>query len=102
MVGSVAPFGFVAVIAGWVVTEAGRQPWVVYGLLRTADAVSPNLRGADVLASLLIYVAVYCFIFPLGLYYMIKIYRAGPAATEEVGGLLDTRQRAIARAQAGH
>jgi cytochrome d ubiquinol oxidase subunit I len=90
------PLGFVAVIAGWVVTEVGRQPWVVYGLMRTADAVSPGLRGGDVLASLLIYVAVYCFIFPLGLYYMIKIYRGGPSAGEEEGALFDQRQRAVA------
>ena len=43
-----APLGFVAVIAGWVTTEVGRQPWTVYGLLRTADSVSPSLTGADV------------------------------------------------------
>jgi cytochrome d ubiquinol oxidase subunit I len=91
-----SPLGFVAVIAGWVVTETGRQPWVVYGLMRTADAVSPGLRGGDVLASLLVYVAVYCFIFPLGLYYMVKIYRGGPAAGDEAEALFDHRQRAAA------
>ena len=42
------PAGFVAVVAGWTVTEVGRQPWVVYGLLRTRDAVSPSLTGSDV------------------------------------------------------
>jgi cytochrome d ubiquinol oxidase subunit I len=95
-----SPLGFVAVIAGWVVTECGRQPWVVYGLMRTADAVSPGLRGSDVLASLLIYVAVYCFVFPAGLYYMIKIYRRGPGEGDEGEALLDQRQRAVARGAA--
>ena len=53
------PAGFVAVIAGWTVTEVGRQPWVVYGLLRTRDAVSPSLTGSDVLLSLALYIVVY-------------------------------------------
>ena len=42
------PIGFIAVIAGWAVTEVGRQPWTVYGLLRTAQSVSPSLTGIDV------------------------------------------------------
>ena len=45
-----APLGFVAVLAGWTTTEVGRQPWTVYGLLRTADSVSPSLTGGDVAA----------------------------------------------------
>ena len=40
-----APLGFIAVIAGWMTTEVGRQPWTVYGLLRTANSVSPSLTG---------------------------------------------------------
>ena len=52
----VAPLGFVAVIAGWITTEVGRQPWTVYGLLRTADSVSPSLTGANVAWSLAFYV----------------------------------------------
>ena len=47
-----APLGFVAVIAGWITTEVGRQPWTVYGLMRTANSVSPSLTGWDVLLSL--------------------------------------------------
>ena len=54
---SLTPLGFVAVIAGWFVTEVGRQPWTVYGLLRTAQSVSPSLTGSDVLISLLAYMA---------------------------------------------
>jgi len=48
------PIGFVAVIAGWVTTEAGRQPWTVYGLMRTAQSVTPSLTGGQVLVSLLV------------------------------------------------
>ena len=53
------PVGYIAVTAGWITTEVGRQPWVVYGHLRTADAVTPTISGGEVLASLLAYVVVY-------------------------------------------
>jgi cytochrome d ubiquinol oxidase subunit I len=75
-----APFGFIAVIAGWVTTEVGRQPWTVYGLLRTADSVSPSLTGADVLVSFAGYILVYLIIFPAGLIIMARILRRGPVA----------------------
>lgn len=42
------PLGFIAVLAGWTTTEAGRRPWTVYGLLRTKDSVTPSLTAADV------------------------------------------------------
>jgi cytochrome bd ubiquinol oxidase subunit I len=75
-----APLGFVAVIAGWVVTEVGRQPWTVYGLLRTSQSVSPSLTGFNVALSFLGYAVVYLIIYPAGLLLMIKIVRKGPAA----------------------
>jgi cytochrome d ubiquinol oxidase subunit I len=75
-----APLGFVAVLAGWTTTEVGRQPWTVYGLLRTVDSVSPSLTGVDVLISLLGYMAVYLVIFPAGVVVMTRIVRKGPAA----------------------
>jgi cytochrome d ubiquinol oxidase subunit I len=74
--------GFIAVIAGWTTTEVGRQPWVVYGLLRTADGVSPSVSGGDALLSLLLYVSVYLIIYPAGLYAMLKIVWRGPLPTE--------------------
>lgn len=77
------PIGFVAVIAGWVTTEVGRQPWTVYGLMRTAASVSPSLTGRDVLVSLLAYMAVYLFMYPAGLFLMIRIVRRGPMPSEE-------------------
>jgi cytochrome bd ubiquinol oxidase subunit I len=78
-----APIGFVAVIAGWFVTEVGRQPWTVYGLLRTADSVTPSLTGTHVLVSLLSYVAVYLLIYPAGLMLMLRIVRNGPSQMDE-------------------
>ncbi|MGE5168946.1 MAG: cytochrome ubiquinol oxidase subunit I [Rudaea sp.] len=74
------PAGFVAVLAGWTVTEVGRQPWVVYGLMRTADGVSPSLTGGDVLASLALYLVVYLIVFGAGIFYMVRLARAGPPA----------------------
>jgi len=73
----VAPLGFVAVIAGWTTTEVGRQPWTIYGLMRTADSVSPSLTGGDVLGSLLLYMAVYLVMFPTGIVFMAGMVRGG-------------------------
>ncbi len=73
------PVGYVAVIAGWITTEVGRQPYVVYGILRTADAVTPSLAGSDVLASLLIYIAVYIVVFGAGIHYFVRLVRRGLA-----------------------
>jgi cytochrome d ubiquinol oxidase subunit I len=75
--------GFVAVIAGWTTTEVGRQPWTVYGLMRTADSVSPSLTGANVLLSLLLYIAVYLIIYPVGLSVMLRLVWRGPAAADD-------------------
>ena len=76
------PLGFVAVLAGWTTTEVGRQPWTVYGLMRTADSVAPSLSGTEVLISLLGYVAVYLVIFPAGLMVMARLARKGPDSLE--------------------
>jgi cytochrome d ubiquinol oxidase subunit I len=75
--------GFLAVIAGWTTTEVGRQPWTIYGLMRTADSVSPSLTGANVLLSLLLYVVVYLVIYPVGVSVMFGIVRRGPSASAE-------------------
>jgi cytochrome d ubiquinol oxidase subunit I len=75
--------GFIAVIAGWTTTEVGRQPWTIYGLMRTADSFSPSLTGANVLLSLLLYVAVYLVIYPVGVSVMFGLVRRGPAVSDE-------------------
>jgi cytochrome d ubiquinol oxidase subunit I len=67
------------VTAGWATTEVGRQPWTVYGLLRTADSVSPSLTGLDVAISLVGYCLVYLVMFPVGLALMLRLVRLGPA-----------------------
>ena len=79
-----APIGFLAVLAGWTTTETGRQPWTVYGLLRTADSVSPSLTGIDVAVSFAGYAIVYLIMYPVGIRHMIRLVQRGPAgpATE--------------------
>jgi cytochrome d ubiquinol oxidase subunit I len=79
----VSPLGFLAVLSGWFVTEVGRQPWTVYGVLRTADAVSP-VPGGSVLASLILFVLVYGIVFGAGLYYILKLIQRGPDETPPV------------------
>ena len=73
------PSGFIAVLAGWMVTEIGRQPWVVYGVLRTADAVSPVTSG-EVLTSLLVYITVYSIVFTAGALFILRLMAEGPKA----------------------
>jgi cytochrome d ubiquinol oxidase subunit I len=82
------PTGFVAVLCGWYTAEVGRQPWVVYGLLRTADAITPSLSGGEVLFSLIGYVAVYSVIYAFGLTYIYRVLRAGPATESESASAL--------------
>jgi cytochrome d ubiquinol oxidase subunit I len=95
-----APLGLVAVLAGWTITEVGRQPWTVYGLLRTADSVTPSLTGIDVLLSLIGYMVAYLVIFPAGVFFMARVLRTGPVAPHEAlpveGG---QRSRPVAAAE---
>ncbi len=73
-----SPLGFIAVTAGWATTEVGRQPWTVYGLLRTADSVSPSLTGLDVSISLIGYCLVYLVMFSAGFALMVRLVQLGP------------------------
>jgi cytochrome bd ubiquinol oxidase subunit I len=77
------PSGLVALIAGWVTTEAGRQPWVVYGVLRTVDA-SSALSEQQVGTSLLIFVVTYFLVFGTGVFYMLKLMAKGPSLRNDV------------------
>ena len=74
---AMGPMGFVAVLAGWITTEVGRQPWTVYGLLRTADSVSP-VRLEAVSSSLLAYVIVYFAVFGIGTFYLLRLMSKPP------------------------
>jgi cytochrome d ubiquinol oxidase subunit I len=84
---AMGPMGFVSLISGWITTEVGRQPWVVYGVLRTADAVSP-ITSQSVGVSLLAFVIVYGLVFGTGVYYILRLIRQGPAS-------LDALQRPV-------
>lgn len=78
-----SPAGFVAVIAGWITTEVGRQPYVVYNMLRTADAASP-LAAPAVATSLIAFIVIYFVVFGAGIAYIFKLMRKSPQM-DEVG-----------------
>ena len=73
---AMGPTGLIAILAGWFVTEVGRQPWVVYGLLRTKDAVSPHTT-LHMSISLISFIIVYALVFITGYLYMIKLMKKG-------------------------
>jgi len=75
------PLPYVAILTGWFTAEVGRQPWAVYGLLRTADAVTPFLTVRSVAISLAVFCAVYAFIFGFATFYIYRLLRAGPGGT---------------------
>ncbi|KTC99621.1 cytochrome ubiquinol oxidase subunit I [Legionella erythra] len=77
-----APLGFVASVAGWLTAELGRQPWVVYGLLRTADAVSA-IGLEEVIISFVLLVLAYGIVFGFYLYYLLKLISRGPEEAEK-------------------
>lgn len=93
------PAGFVAVIAGWVVTEAGRQPFTVYGLLRTANSVSP-LAAPAVATSLIAFVIIYFAVFGVGIWYLLRLMHRAPDAHEAGLDGLPIRSAGITPAQA--
>jgi cytochrome bd ubiquinol oxidase subunit I len=72
------PLPFVATLTGWFTAEVGRQPWTVYGVLRTADAMTPFLTARAATISLVVFGAVYVFIFAFGTFYVYRLLRAGP------------------------
>jgi cytochrome d ubiquinol oxidase subunit I len=78
---AMGPAGLVAMLAGWYTTEIGRQPWIIYGVMRTADAVSPH--GLEQVGlTLALFVIVYFLVFGAGTSYMLHIMANGPQAGE--------------------
>lgn len=71
------PTGLIAILAGWFTTEIGRQPWVVYGLQRTKDAVSAH-GDIQMSLSLLAFILVYFSVFGIGYFYMVHLMKKGP------------------------
>ena len=90
---AMGPAGFIAVLAGWVTTEAGRQPFTVYGLLRTVDSASP-LDAPAVATSLLAFIVVYFIVFGMGVFYILRLMHQPPHHGEE-GPSRDAPARAV-------
>ncbi len=82
---ALTPSGFIAVLAGWFVTEIGRQPYIVYEVLRTSDTVSPVI-GPNIALSLLAFIITYTFVFGAGSYYILRLIGKGPGAREKAYG----------------
>lgn len=90
---------FVAVLAGWVVTEAGRAPWLVYGEMTHAQGLTPSLTGGMALFTLIGYVAVYSVVFLVGAYYLSRVVRNGMLETpDEVSGDVQRPKRPLSAA----
>ncbi|TFH86764.1 cytochrome ubiquinol oxidase subunit I [Billgrantia azerbaijanica] len=97
---SVAPF--VAVLAGWIVTETGRAPWLVYGQMTQAQGLTPSLTGGMALFTLVGYVAVYAVVFWAGLHYLTKVVRDGMLPEAETPTLPGDVERAMRPLSASH
>lgn len=89
------PSGLVAILAGWFTTEIGRQPWTVYGLMRTADSVSAH-GATEVGVTLLLFILIYTAVFGTGIGYLMRLVRIGPQTGEshapDTGGPGQERQ----------
>ncbi|WP_214000619.1 cytochrome ubiquinol oxidase subunit I [Arsukibacterium sp.] len=68
---------FIAVLAGWVVTESGRAPWLIYQQMTHAEGLTPSLTGGMALFTLIGYIVVYALVFSAGVYYLLKVFRGG-------------------------
>ena len=82
---ALAPSGFIAVLAGWFVTEVGRQPWIIHGVMRTAESVSP-VAGQSTAISLTAFVVIYALVFGAGVYYIMRLIAKGPAPHDTIYG----------------
>jgi cytochrome d ubiquinol oxidase subunit I len=82
---AMTPTGFIAVLAGWFVTEVGRQPFTVYGLLRTTDSISPVI-AEQIVVSLVLFIVMYTLIFGAGSYYILKLIGKGPIPPKKTDG----------------
>ncbi len=92
------PSGFLAVLAGWYTTETGRQPFTIYGLMHTADSISPVAAPA-VGASLIAFIIVYFIVFGAGVFYLFRLMRRTPADNDHEIDKSPTRAAGITPAQ---
>jgi cytochrome d ubiquinol oxidase subunit I len=91
---AMGPSGFIAVLAGWITTEVGRQPWTIYGLLSTANSASP-IAAPAVGASLLAFIVVYFAVFGAGTFYILRLMARRPDAGTDIGDIGPTRTAGI-------
>ena len=73
---TISPIGFIGILSGWFVTEIGRQPYIVYGLMRTSQAAS-NITAHEVLFTLILFIIVYVCLVSAGIYYIFKLVKNG-------------------------
>jgi cytochrome bd ubiquinol oxidase subunit I len=74
---AMTPAGFIAVLAGWITTEVGRQPYTVYGVLTTAESISP-IAAPAVGASLVAFIIIYFAVFGAGVFYLLRLFGKSP------------------------
>jgi cytochrome d ubiquinol oxidase subunit I len=90
------PAGFLAILAGWFTAEVGRQPWVIYGQLRTADALSPHLTTMEVGGTLLLFGTIYAIIFLSGTLFIYRMLKKGPVPIAAVSASATNPKRPMA------
>jgi cytochrome d ubiquinol oxidase subunit I len=95
------PAPFIAVLAGWFVTEIGRQPYLIYGMMTAAEGLTPSLQGWMALLTLIGYAAVYAVVFTAGIYYLTKIVNNGIAEIEPAGSDSGRPKRPFSAADGG-
>ncbi len=98
---ALTPSGFIAVLAGWFVTEVGRQPWIIHNVMRSSESVSP-VAGESIAISLAAFVLTYLFVFGAGTYYIIKLIRKGPQTQEEAYGAHGVTKPALLSSMVPH
>ncbi len=96
---AMGPAGFIAVISGWIVTEVGRQPFTVYGLLKTTDSVAP-LQVEAVSSSLVAFIVVYFLVFGAGTFYLLRLMKQPPEAGPRIEDIGPTRTAGVTPAPA--
>jgi cytochrome d ubiquinol oxidase subunit I len=89
------PLGFIATLTGWFTAEVGRQPWTIYGQIRTADAVTPFLTTPQVAVSLVIFFVIYALIFLAGAVYIYRLLRHGPVHLPSFDGATTNPKRPL-------
>jgi len=95
------PLPFIATLTGWFTAEVGRQPWVIYGVLRTSDALTPSLGLGEAVSTLILFCAIYLIIFMAGTYYIYRLLRRGPDTVLDHGGGYGDPQRPLAFVHGG-